>query len=193
MASFYINRFLWEESWQYTYQYVVYKKCHIYFQQLWCTLSSPSPMHDLDPACAHWGTKKKKTGQHIVQPLGTDIAVCQVMQVNVCTNICKNCILQPECAYTIRCPPTCRILISRWNTLKRVLSRYILQIEVSQTWPLSLSLSALSSYLKKKKKNLKVKQESQDLWKQKKCVASRLTQCWMGKNERTDLKAGNLL
>lgn len=41
----------------------------------------------------------KKTGQHIVQPFGTEIAVCQVMQVNVCRNMCKNCILQSERAY----------------------------------------------------------------------------------------------
>lgn len=55
------------------YQYEVYKTCPV----LWRTLSSPSLMHDLDPAC----TMTEKTGQHIVQPFGAEIAVCQVIHL----------------------------------------------------------------------------------------------------------------
>lgn len=69
--------------------------------------------------------EEKKTGQHIVQPLGSEIVVCQVMQENVWRNTCKHYILQSDwaCMY-IADPVSMHInLFSHWNTGNRSFRR----------------------------------------------------------------------
>lgn len=133
---------------------------------------------------------RKKTGQHIEQPFGTEIVVHQVMQVNVVQkHMQKFCNLsQRTCALLILCPPTCRILFSYWKTLKHVLYRHILQIEVLLNESKPASFCTEHVFKEKRKKNLKRQTGKSGFMKAEKCVAARLTQCCTGEIICTDHK-----